>query len=115
MPKANLYNMAGEQVGEVELSEAVFGIEPNEVVLHAAVKNHLANRRQGTQSALTKVGTVFLGAIRQRISGDRDLSDEGTVCRIGTVLTGQRTENGVFCLCFLRITGNGFITAESLS
>ena len=54
MPKANLYNMAGEQVGEVELSEAVFGIEPNEVVLHAAIKNHLANCRQGTQSALTK-------------------------------------------------------------
>ena len=54
MPKANLYNMAGEQVGEVELSEAVFGIEPNEIVLHAAIKNHLANCRQGTQSALTK-------------------------------------------------------------
>ena len=46
MPKANLYNMAGEQVGEVELSEAVFGIEPNEIVLHAAIKNHLANCRQ---------------------------------------------------------------------
>ena len=44
----------GEQVGEVELSEAVFGIEPNEIVLHAAIKNHLANCRQGTQSALTK-------------------------------------------------------------
>ena len=54
MPKANLYNMAGEIVGEVELSEAIFGIEPNETVLHAAIKNHLANRRQGTQSALTK-------------------------------------------------------------
>ena len=54
MPKANLYNMAGEVVGEVELSEAVFGIEPNEAVLHAAIKNHLANCRQGTQSALTK-------------------------------------------------------------
>ena len=54
MPKANLYNMAGEVVGEVELSDAVFGIEPNEVVLHAAIKNHLANCRQGTQSALTK-------------------------------------------------------------
>ena len=54
MPKANLYNMAGEVVGEVELSDAVFGIEPNEVVLHAAIKNYLANRRQGTQSALTK-------------------------------------------------------------
>jgi 50S ribosomal protein L4, bacterial/organelle len=63
MPKANLYNMAGEQVGEVELSEAVFGIEPNEVVLHAAIKNHLANRRQGTQSALTK-GEVSYSTIK---------------------------------------------------
>ena len=63
MPKANLYNMAGEQVGEVELSEAVFGIEPNEVVLHAAIKNHLANCRQGTQSALTK-GEVSYSTIK---------------------------------------------------
>ena len=54
MPKANLYNMAGEVVGEVELSEAIFGIEPNTVVLHSVIKNHLANCRQGTQSALTK-------------------------------------------------------------
>ncbi len=54
MPKANVYNMAGEVVGEIELSEAVFGIEPNEAALHTSVKNHLANRRQGTQSALTK-------------------------------------------------------------
>ena len=63
MPKANLYNMAGDVVGEVELSEAVFGIEPNEVVLHAAIKNHLANRRQGTQSALTK-GEVSYSTIK---------------------------------------------------
>lgn len=54
MPKAIMYNMAGEQVGEVALSEAVFGVEPNESVLHDSVKNHLANCRQGTQSALTK-------------------------------------------------------------
>ncbi|MEG0035915.1 MAG: 50S ribosomal protein L4, partial [Oscillospiraceae bacterium] len=54
MPKATVYNMAGEQVGEVELSESIFGIEPNESVLHDAVKNHLANCRQGTQSALTR-------------------------------------------------------------
>ena len=63
MPKANLYNMAGEQVGEVELSEAVFGIEPNEVVLHAAIKNYLAAQRQGTQSALTK-GEVSYSTIK---------------------------------------------------
>ena len=54
MPKANVFNMAGQQVGEIELSEAIFGIEPNKSVLHDSVKNHLANCRQGTQSALTK-------------------------------------------------------------
>ena len=54
MPKANVYNMAGKQVGEVQLSEAVFGIEPNTYVVHDVVKNHLANCRQGTQSALTR-------------------------------------------------------------
>ncbi len=54
MPKATVYNMAGAQIGEVELSEAVFGIEPNSSVMHEAVKNHLANCRQGTQSALTR-------------------------------------------------------------
>ncbi len=54
MPKANVFNMAGEKIGEIELSEAIFGIQPNESVLHDSVKNHLANCRQGTQSALTK-------------------------------------------------------------
>ena len=54
MPKANIYNMAGQQVGEVELSEAVFGVEPNLPAVHEVVKNHLANCRQGTQSALTR-------------------------------------------------------------
>ena len=54
MPKANVYNMAGQQVGEVELSEGVFGVEPNEPAVHAVVVNHLANCRQGTQSALTR-------------------------------------------------------------
>ena len=54
MPVAKKYNMAGQCVGEVELSEAVFGAEPNGSVLHDSVKNYLANQRQGTQSALTK-------------------------------------------------------------
>ena len=54
MPKANVFNMAGEKIGEIELSEAIFGIEPNKNVLHDCVKNHRANCRQGTQSALTK-------------------------------------------------------------
>ncbi len=54
MPKAIVVNMSGAKVGEVELSEAVFGIEPNQAVVHEVVKNHLANCRQGTQSALTR-------------------------------------------------------------
>jgi large subunit ribosomal protein L4 len=54
MPKVKVYNMAGQATGEVELSEAIFGITPNEAALHASVKNHLANMRQGTQSALTR-------------------------------------------------------------
>ena len=52
MPITNVYNMAGEKVGEIELSAAIFGVEPNKSVLHDSVKNHLANCRQGTQSAL---------------------------------------------------------------
>ena len=54
MLKTNVYNMSGELVGEIELSEAVFGITPNQSVVHDVVKNHLANCRQGTQSALTR-------------------------------------------------------------
>ena len=52
--KTNVYDMTGKVVGEVELSDAIFGIEPNASVMHDVVKNHLANCRQGTQSALTR-------------------------------------------------------------
>ncbi|WP_312281726.1 50S ribosomal protein L4 [Oscillibacter sp.] len=54
MPNVEVLNMSGAKVGEVALSDAVFGIEPNGAVVHEAVKNHLANCRQGTQSALTR-------------------------------------------------------------
>ena len=54
MPKAAVYDMAGKEIGEIELSEAVFGIEPNKSVMLHMVKNYLANQRQGTQSALTR-------------------------------------------------------------
>ena len=54
MSKTFVYDMSGKQVGEIELSAAVFGIEANQAVVHDVVKNHLANRRQGTQSALTR-------------------------------------------------------------
>lgn len=54
MPKTAVLNMAGENVGEINLSDAIFGIEPNKVVMHAAVVNYLANQRQGNQSTLTR-------------------------------------------------------------
>ena len=54
MPKATIYNLAGEQVGEIELAASVFGIEPNKTAMHTAVVNYLANQRQGTQSTLTR-------------------------------------------------------------
>ena len=54
MPTIKVLNMAGAEVGTVELKDSIFGIEPNECVVHEVVKNHLANCRQGTQSALTR-------------------------------------------------------------
>ena len=54
MPTLAVFNMAGQEVEKIELNDAVFGIEPNVAVMHDVVKNHLANRRQGTQSALTR-------------------------------------------------------------
>ncbi len=54
MPKVSVFDMTGSQVSETELSETVFGIKPNEAVMHAMVINYLANQRQGTQSTLTR-------------------------------------------------------------
>ena len=54
MAKVSVYNMEGNQVGEIELNDAVFGVEVNEHLMHMAVVNHLAANRQGTQSAKTR-------------------------------------------------------------
>lgn len=54
MATIKMLNMAGTEAGTIELSDAIFGIEPNENAVHAVIKNHLANRRQGTQSAKTR-------------------------------------------------------------
>jgi len=54
MSTIKVVDMAGQETGSVELSDAIFGIEPNMSVVHEVVKNHLANCRQGTQSALTR-------------------------------------------------------------
>ena len=54
MPTVSVYDMTGKETGSIELSDEIFGIEPNKVVLHSAVVNYLANQRQGTQSTLTR-------------------------------------------------------------
>lgn len=54
MPKIDVYNMEGKKVSDVELSDNVFGIEPNEAIVHSVLVNYLANQRQGTQSTKTR-------------------------------------------------------------
>jgi len=87
MAIAMKYNMAGEKLGEIELP-AVFGIKPNSVVLHEAVKNHLANKRQGTQSTLTR------GEVRG--GGRKPWRQKGTGrARTGSTRSPNWTHGGV--------------------
>jgi len=69
MPEVKVHDMKGKVVGEVTLSETVFGVKPNTTAVHAAVKNHLANKRQGTQSALTRAEVRGGGAKPYRQKG----------------------------------------------
>ncbi len=88
MPKVTVYNMSGAQVGEIELSEAVFGISPNQVAVHAVVKNYLANQRQGTQSTLTR--TEVSGG------GRKPWRQKGTGhARQGSIRAPQWTHGGI--------------------
>ena len=88
MSTINVLNMAGEVVGTVELSDGIFGIEPNEAVVHEVVKNHLANCRQGTQSALTR-GEVSGG-------GKKPWRQKGTGhARQGSTRAPQWTHGGI--------------------
>ena len=88
MPKANVYNMTGKKVGDVELSEAIFGIEPNTYVVHDVVKNHLANCRQGTQSTLTRAEVAG--------GGKKPWRQKGTGrARQGSTRAPQWTHGGV--------------------
>ena len=86
--QTKVFDMAGKQVGEIELSDAIFGIDPNEAVVHDVVKNHLANCRQGTQSALTRA-EVSGGGIkpwRQKGTGR---------ARQGSIRAPQWTHGGI--------------------
>lgn len=91
--QTKVFDMAGKQVGEIELSDAIFGIEPNAAVVHDVVKNHLANCRQGTQSSLTRA-EVSGGGIkpwRQKGTGRaRAGSNRSPVWRGGAILFGPQ-------------------------
>ncbi len=54
MPKIDVYSVAGKKVSDLELKEEIFGIEPNEAIVHSVLVNYLANQRQGTQSTKTR-------------------------------------------------------------
>ena len=88
MPKISVFDMAGKEVSTMELSEAVFGIEPNAVVMHQAVVAYLANQRQGTQSTLTR--TEVAGG------GRKPWKQKGTgPARQGSIRAPQWTHGGV--------------------
>ncbi|MDY3845730.1 MAG: 50S ribosomal protein L4 [Eubacteriales bacterium] len=88
MPNIKVVDMAGKEVGEMELSEKVFGAEINEAVLHTAVKAYLANQRQGTQSTLTR--TEVSGG------GKKPWKQKGTGrARQGSTRAPQWTHGGV--------------------
>ncbi len=88
MPKVSVFDMNGKAVSEIELSDAVFGIEPNKTVMHQAVVNYLANQRQGTQSTLT----------RSEVSGGgrKPWRQKGTGnARQGSIRAPQWTHGGI--------------------
>ena len=75
MAKISVYDMTGAVVSDLELNDNIFGIEPNTVVMHAAVVNYLANQRQGTQSTLTRTEVSGLGVRRAQVTQDRVLPE----------------------------------------
>ena len=88
MPNIEVLDTTGKKVGEVELSDAVFGIEPNTVVMHQLVVNYLANKRQGTQSALTRAEV--------RGGGRKPWRQKGTGhARQGSTRAPQWTHGGI--------------------
>ena len=88
MPTVSIYDMTGKQTGTMDLSEAVFGVEPNKAVMHSAVVNYLANQRQGTQSTLTRSEV--------RGGGKKPWRQKGTGhARQGSTRSPQWTHGGV--------------------
>lgn len=95
MPTIEVLDIKGQKVDEMQLSDAVFGIEPNKVLLHEMVVNYLANRRQGTQSALTRAEVAGGGRKpwRQKGTGHaRQGSIRAPQWRHGGIVFGPTTE-----------------------
>lgn len=88
MPNIKVYDITGKAVGEMALSDAIFGITPNEAAVHTAVKNHLANRRQGTQSTLTRAEVSGGGRKPWRQKGTGN-------ARQGSIRSPQWTHGGI--------------------
>ena len=88
MPKLNVLNMNGQNVGEIELLDSIFNVEVNEHVLYEVVKNQLANKRQGTQSAKTRAEV--------RGGGRKPWKQKGTGrARQGSIRAPQWIKGGV--------------------
>lgn len=88
MPKVDLYNMKGEVVGDIQLSDNVFGADINKNALHAVVVNQLANKRQGTQSTKTKSEV--------RGGGKKPWRQKGTGrARQGSIRSAQWIKGGI--------------------
>ena len=88
MPRVNVYNMLGEQVGEIDLNEEIFGVEINQHVVYEVVKNQLANKRQGTQSTKTRAEV--------RGGGRKPWKQKGTGrARAGSIRAPHFTGGGV--------------------
>ena len=88
MANVKVYDMSGNAVSDLTLNDAVFGIEPNTVVMHAAVVNYLANQRQGTQSTLTRTEV--------RGGGRKPWRQKGTGhARQGSTRAPQWTHGGI--------------------
>jgi len=86
--KTNLYDMTGKVIGEIELNDSVFGIEPHVALMHEVVKNYNANQRQGTQSTLTRAEV--------RGGGRKPWRQKGTGrARQGSIRAPQWTHGGI--------------------
>ena len=88
MPKIDVYDIKGKKVSDVELSKEVFGIEPNEAIVHSVLVNYLANQRQGTQSTKTRAEV--------RGGGKKPWRQKGTGrARQGSIRAPQWVKGGI--------------------